>query len=422
MIAIVSKVRMTGLTDWFTKASSLTNGSTSGKTTGSDPHQNSVMLATAHANRNSDTMPLKLLLISSYKDTWNSVRPEAEMFIGLAQQSVDVTLMTQGDAEYVPRFREHGIKIIDFHPKHKIQWSAIRRIRQELKAGHYDVAYLFNNKAITNGLFAAIGQPTRMVSYRGQTGNIYRYDPTSYLTHLHPRLDGILCVANAVRDDLRQHSWLPASHIQTAYKGHDLSWYRDTPADLGQFGIPKGAIVAVCVANDRPRKGLPVLLAASHELAACDNLHLLLVGSGMDKEHITTLIDQSPMRERIHVAGFRRDAPALVAACQISVLASIKREGLPKTVIEAMAYGVTPVVTNTGGSAELLIDGDSGYVVPPNDAKALAKAIAALHADPARCQEMGKRARQRIAEIFNLENSVRDTKHFLEFVAGINGQ
>lgn len=344
------------------------------------------------------------------------------MFIGLAQQGVDVTLMTQGDAEYVPRFRKYGIKIIDFHPKQKFQWSAILRIRQELKAGQYDVAYLFNNKAITNTLFAAIGLPTKLVSYRGQTGNIYRYDPTSYLTHLHPRLNGILCVANAVRDDLRQHSWLPESHIQTAYKGHDLSWYQDTPADLAQFGIPKWATVAVCVANDRPRKGLPVLLAASHDLAQCKNLHLLLVGSGMDKDHIKALIDQSPMRERIHVAGFRRDAPALVAACQISVLASIKREGLPKTVIEAMAYGVTPVVTNTGGSAELLINDESGYVVPPNDAPALAKAISSLYAHPIRCQEMGQHARRRIAETFNLENSVRDTKRFLELVTeqGLN--
>ncbi len=363
-------------------------------------------------------MPLKLLLISAYKDTWNSVRPEAEMFIGLAQQGLDVTLMTQGDAEYVPRFREHGIRVIDFHPKKKFQWSAIRRIRQELKTGHYDVAYLFNNKAITNTLFAAIGLPVKIVSYRGQTGNIYRWDPTSYLTHLHPRLNGILCVANAVRDDLRQHSFLPSAYIQTAYKGHDLNWYQDTPADLSQFGIPTDAVVAVCVANDRPRKGLPVLLSASSSLADCEKLHLLLVGSGMDKAHIKTLIEQSPMRERIHVAGFRRDAPALVAACQISVLASIKREGLPKTVIEAMAYGVTPVVTRTGGSAELLEDGSSGYVVPPADANALAEAIRKLYKNPEQCRAMGVKARERIRDIFNLQNSVRDTLEFLKFIVG----
>lgn len=359
-------------------------------------------------------MLLKLLIISSYTDTWNSVRPEAEIFIGLAKLGADVTLMTQGDAEYVPRFREHGVKIVDFHPKKKFQWASIKRIRQELKAGAYDAVYMFNNKAITNTLFAAIGLPVAAVSYRGQTGNIYRYDPTSYLTHLHPRLDGISCVANAVRDDLRQHSRLPSESIRTIYKGHSLDWYQDEPANLSEFGIPDGAFVVGCVANDRPRKGLPVLLEATRRLRADSNIHLLLVGGGMDSDHIAQLIKQSPMAERIHVAGFRKDAPALIAACDVSVLPSIKREGLPKTVIEAMAYGTTPVVSDTGGSAELIEHGESGLVVQPGDSSGLAKAIEQLWRDPARCSEMGDAARVRIPKYFSTEKAAQDTLNFLQ--------
>ena len=359
-------------------------------------------------------MALKLLIISSYNDTWNSVRPEGEIFIGLSRLGVDVTLMTQGGAEYVPRFKENGITVIDYHPSKKFQWSAIKRIRQELKAGQYDAVYMFNNKAITNALFAAIGLPTVMVSYRGQTGNIYWYDPTSYLTHLHPRLDGISCVANAVRDDLRQQSRLPAENIHTIYKGHSLDWYHDKPADLAQFGIPADAFVVGCVANDRPRKGLPVLLEATHALPLNRNIHLLLVGSGMDSDAIKTLIDASPLKDCIHVAGFRRDAPALIAACHASVLPSIKREGLPKTVIEAMAYGVTPVVSDTGGSAELIEDGVSGFVVQPGRADQIAKALTSLSEDPQRCREMGAEAKTRIPLYFSIEKSALDTLSFIQ--------
>lgn len=364
-------------------------------------------------------MPLKLLIISSYKDTWNSVRPEAEMFIGMAQLGVDVTLMTQGDAEYVPRFREQGVKIIEYHPRKKFQWSAIRRIRHALRAGEYDAAYMFNNKAITNGLFAAIGLPVKMVSYRGQTGNIYRHDPTSYLTHLHPRLNGIICVANAVRDDLRERVFCPQENVVTVYKGHDLNWYQDAPADLAQFGIPNDAFVVGCVANDRPRKGLPVLLEATRELPADSNIHVLLVGGGMDAPHIAQLIAHSPMKDRIHVAGFRKDAPALIAACDVSVLPSLKREGLPKTVIEAMAYGVAPIVSDTGGSAELVADGESGMVVQPGDAEGIAAAIHRLWQDPQACKAMGSRARERIAAQFNTQQSaVQTTLYFERLVAG----
>ena len=365
-------------------------------------------------------MPLKLLVISSYGDSWNSVRPEAEILIGMVKLGVDVTVMTQGDAEYVARFREQGVKVIDFHPTRKFQWSAVKRIRSELKNGGYDAAYLFNNKAIVNALFAAIGLPIKMVSYRGQTGNIYRYDPSCYLTHLNPRLDGILCVANAVRDDLRKHVYLPAERVETIYKGHSLDWYQDAPADLAEFGVPSDAFVVGCIANDRPRKGLPVLLQACHQLHQDQAIHLLLVGGGMDSDAIQKLIADSPMKDRIHVAGFRRDAPAIIAACDVSVLPSTKREGLPKTVIEAMAYGVAPVVSDTGGSAELVIDGESGLVVKPGDSRAIARAVTQLRKNPEYCQQVGKYAKQRIHEVFHTDLSAQHTKTYFERLIGLH--
>ena len=196
--------------------------------------------------------------------------------------------------------------------------------------------------------------------------------------------------------------------------GHALEWYQDRPADLSEFGIPSDAFVVGCVANDRPRKGLPILLEASKSLPADSNIHFLLVGSGMDKEHIAQLIAASPMAERIHIAGFRKDAPALIAACDVSVLPSIKREGLPKTVIEAMAYTTTPIVSDTGGSAELIEDGVSGLVVEPGKVEPLAEAIQSLWENPERTKKMGEKARERIPKFFSTEKSAKDTLAFFE--------
>jgi len=359
-------------------------------------------------------MSLKLLVISDYTDTWNSVRPEAEILIGMVTLGVDVTLMTQAESEYVPRFQEQGVKVIDFHPKKKFQWSAIKRIRSELKGGAYDAVYLFNNKAITNALFAAMGLPVKTVSYRGQTGNIYWYDPSAYLTHLHPRLDGILCVANAVRDDLHQHSYLPKARIQTVYKGHSLAWYQESAADLSEFNIPDGAFVVGCIANHRPRKGVSVLLEAIHAFPADSNIHLLLVGAGMDCHKLSELIKVSPMANRIHVAGFRYDAPELIAACDVSILPSVKREGLPKTVIEAMAYGVPPIVSDTGGSAELVINGESGLVIEPGNRLQIKDAILRLWNDNVLLKKMGHKAKQRIDQKFRTDHSALLTKDYFE--------
>lgn len=353
-----------------------------------------------------DASPLRILCITSQRDALNSIRPEAELFIGLARSGADVTAMTQADSPYADRMRAAGIRVVDFEPRRKLELRAIRAIRSELRAGRHDVLHLFNNKAIANGLLAAIGLPVKAVTYRGQTGNISRFDPSCWLTHLSPRVDRIVCVAEAVRTDLMSEVRDPAKLV-TIYKGHDLGWYEGIrPADRSALGLPADAVLVACVANNRPRKGVPVLIEAVGLLPATPDVHILLVGRGMTSHEIGEQIAATGRAERFHCFDHRDDVLAIVAACDIAVLPSVRREGLPKTVIEAMALGVAPIVTDTGGSAELVVHGESGLVVPPGDARALAEAIHTLASDRQRARVMGQAARRRLGTAFRVEDAV----------------
>lgn len=352
---------------------------------------------------------MKVLWITSHADTVNSIRPEAETLIGLARKGLDCGIMTEGNSVYRETMEAAGIRVIDHVPGKKFAPRDVRFIRRHLQRGDYDILHLFNNRAIANGLCAARGLPVRVISYRGQTGNVHRYDPVCWLTHLNPRIDRVICVADAVRRDLARRRLDPASCV-TIHKGHDLGWYQEDAADLQSlFGIPPSDFVVTTVANYRPRKGLEVLIESTHHLPQDAPIRFVLVGDGMDNRHLTNRISSSPFRDRIHRAGFRTDACAIVAASDCSVLPSVKREGLPKTVIEAMAYGVCPVVTNTGGSAELVVDGDCGLVVPPGDPGALAAALVRLFRQPQLTREMGARARTRIGEHFNVRQTIQQT-------------
>ena len=91
-----------------------------------------------------------------------------------------------------------------------------------------------NSRAITNAAFAVIGTSVKMVNYRGTVSGAYRHDPTSYLTHLHPRVDGIICQADAVRDYMRRQVWRSIK-IETVYKGQNLDWFTGEKADLGEI-------------------------------------------------------------------------------------------------------------------------------------------------------------------------------------------
>lgn len=354
---------------------------------------------------------MQILCISNHGDTFNSVRPEAEIFVGLARAGVQVTVMTRENSAYAQIMREAGIEIIDFIPERKFSLKAIKKIRRTLREGAHEIVYAFNNPAIANAAIACIGMPAKLVTYRGQTGNISRWDPTAYLTHLNPRVDNIICVSRATRDDLRTQVRHPES-VVAIYKGHSLDWYRQSPADLAEFGIPKGAFVVVSVANNRPRKGVPTLIEAAGQVPSELPVWWLLIGSGMDSPEIGELVDKSPCKDRIVLAGHRKDAPAIVAACQVSVLASLKREGLPKTVIEAMAYGVAPVVSDTGGSAELVVDGESGIIVQPGDSRAIAEAVERLYRDETLRVRMGAAARTRIETHFNVSQTVEQHHEF----------
>jgi glycosyltransferase involved in cell wall biosynthesis len=352
-------------------------------------------------------VPIKVLAISNYdKPGIHDIRPEAEMFIGLKERGVDVEFMTKRDCHYGQRLQACGIPVHDHIPRRKFSWASIRTIRGVLTRGRHDIIHLFNNNAIVNGIFASLGLPVKVVTYRGQTGNISRRDPTCYLTHLSPRVDRIVCVSDAVRESLVGEVSDPRKLV-TIYKGHDLRWYEGArPADRAALGVPADAFLVACVANYRPRKGIEVLLEATQRLAADTPIHLIIVGRGMTEPSVRDRVAASPIASHIHLLGFRKDVLEIVAACDATVLPSIKREGLPKTVIESMALGVTPIVTATGGGPELIQHGESGLVVAPGNANALASAMLELQAERDRNRRMGLAARQRLATHFTLQASV----------------
>jgi len=358
---------------------------------------------------------MKILVCSSYKHAWNSVRPEAEMFIAMVRQGHQVTIATQGDAEYVARFKDNSIKVMDCFPRRKICLKTIKTLHHELIDGNYDICYAFNSKTIPNAAFACIGTKAKLVVYRGTTGGLYRHDPSAYLTQLHPRVDGIVCVSNAVQKDVAKRVWKNKKNVVTIYKGHQLDWYQVPATSRSEFGLSDKDIIAVCAAHVRPSKGISILLQAT-QFINNPNFHLILAGSGYEPHF--DKIKASPMTDRIHYIGHRTDIPSLMTMADFQVQPSISGEGLPRTIIEAMANGTPSVVTTTGGSPELVIDGETGYIVAAGDAKAFADAMNKLITDPEKIKLMSQAAQRRLDQEFNAKNTVeRHLDFFTQLLA-----
>lgn len=354
---------------------------------------------------------INLLAITHHnRENINPIRPEASQIIGLHKSGkVKVTVLCNPESTLIPFFEKHGIEVLIDPLDKKLSLVTIKKIRQLIAEKNIDILHLFNNIACNNGATAAIGTNVKVIAYRGQTGNISRLDPASYLTLLHPRLNKIICVANAVTEDLQQHIWGNKNKVETVYKGHDPSWYQNEPTDLSFLNLKENSFVMSLVANLRPRKGLPVLMEAMSLLPDDINIDLLLVGADPESEKIQELIKLSKKASRVHALGYREDAPEIAAACDVTLLPTTKREGLCRAVLEANSYGVPSIVSDTGGNAELVKNGVTGIVVPPSDSRALADAILELYNNRELCKQYGKQARKRAITKFNVQQGVDAT-------------
>jgi len=359
---------------------------------------------------------LNILIAAGSRGALSQLRPEFESFIAMAERGHNVTIVIKPDSVYVPRLRELGIRMLDCYPDKKVDLKSIRALRAELRRTRYDIIYATTSKTIPNTAFAAIGFPVKLVAYRGTTGGLHRHDPTAYLTILHPRVDGVICVSEAVRQDVLRQVWKNRDQVVTIHKGHNLDWSSQSPADLGEFGIDAEDFVVICAVNARPSKGIDIMLEAANQLAHLGNLHLLLVGKGMDDEPYSTLIAGNRMRERIHVAGFRNNAPELIAASDVLVQPSRSGEGLPRAVMEAMGYGTPVIITDTGGGKEVVEDGVSGFVIPVEDPAAISRRVEQLYKDADLRRQLAESGKKNLQDRFS---SVGTTDKYLAYFSAL---
>ena len=298
--------------------------------------------------------------------------------------------------------------------RRRLDFEAVSVLRRIMQDDGYDLAYVPEKRPLLNLLIAAHGKPLKVIAYRGIVGNLNAWNPEVRLTYLSSKVKRVVCVCEAVRRSLEKAGFDPR-RLVTIYKGHDPAWYRPAPRSaLAQFGIPADAFVVGSAAKMRPRKGFEVLLEAAARLSS-RNIHFLLLGEIVDRR-LPPLAAKLGVERFVHFAGFRRDAAELMGACDVFCMPSLRREGVPRALLEAMAQGVPPVVTTSGGLPEVVNNGESGLVVPPGVPNALAYAISVLADDPTFRRCAADAARARVATAFNIENTVRGYLDLIEQV------
>jgi sugar transferase (PEP-CTERM/EpsH1 system associated) len=210
-------------------------------------------------------------------------------------------------------------------------------------------------------------------------------------------VDRFVCVSREVAE-LSRDQGIADSKLSTIVNGIDISRFR--------FGAPDPAGAIVTVARLSPEKDLANLIRAT-ALAAerVRDLRVEVAGNGPCAEELQRLASELGVGERIRFLGEIRDVPALLARARMFVLPS-RSEGIPLTVLEAMACGLPVIATRVGGLPEVVEDALTGVLVPSADPAALAEAVIEIWNDPGRADRMGRSGRRRAEERFDVRRMV----------------
>ncbi len=225
----------------------------------------------------------------------------------------------------------------------------------------------------------------------------------------------VITVSNATRDNYADLTGLPLSRFRTIYNGIDLDRFEpaaDKTSRRQELGLPTDGALVTMVGVLRPGKGHEVAIEAARHLPGA---HFLLVGDG-EPEYRARLEDQARLlTHRVHFLGQRMDVAAILSASDIFVLPS-DSEALPTVLIEAGASALPVVASHVGGVPEIIEDGITGILIPPQDPQALANAVKRLICDPSLVRRMGDQAYQRVHARFTLSSQTRELIDLYESV------
>jgi glycosyltransferase involved in cell wall biosynthesis len=219
------------------------------------------------------------------------------------------------------------------------------------------------------------------------------------------RRDRVVAVGQAVRDALVANDGFPEKRVGVIYNGIDLDRFTDPAEDhrsiRREMGIGDSDFAILQVARlDYLKDHATAIRSLARVLPHRPDARLVLVGEGPELGAIQALVRQHGLEAHVRLLGLRKDVPRLLTGADLFLLTSIS-EGIPLTVIEAMAAGLAVVSTRVGGVPEVVAEGRSGLLAPAGDDAALAEAICRLAADPALRKEMGRQGRERSQTLFS---------------------
>lgn len=351
--------------------------------------------------------------------------PERQM-LGLANalpstyQSTFLSFPESGCAGFLRKSREAGHQSDVVRSDFPNGFRVINELTDRLRSLRADVFITHGYKSNLFGRPAArrAGLPIISVS-RGWTGESWKVRLYDAIDRAHLRMmDHVVCVSEGQADKVRRLGVRPQrmSVIHNAARLEAFEFPdRSHHARLHEIAGGEGEII-LAAGRLSPEKGFAVLVeSAAQVLQRFPGCRFVLFGEGAERATLERRVAELGIGDRFRMPGLRSDLDSLLPWADLVVLPSFT-EGLPNVALEAGAAGVPVVATAVGGTPEVVIDGETGLLVPPGNASALADGIARLLGDPSLRANFRVTAQQWMRDRFSFEMQANAYIHLFEML------
>jgi len=340
---------------------------------------------------------------------------------GLKNRGHRSEIVCQPGKELEARARDKGVAV---HPvKMRAEWdvAAVIKIRSIIKARSIDIVHMHTSHAHTLGVAAArfAGRAKTVVARRVDF-SIYRHWLSLSGLKYKFGVDRYVAISHAIKDVLVKDG-IPADTIEVVHSGIDLGRFEgiDGSSIRAELGIPVDAPVIGTVAHFAWHKGLEYLVDAAPFVAdEIDGVRIVFVGSGSLEEEIKQRAAASGANDQIVFAGFRTDVAQCLDMFDIFVMPSVM-EGLCTSILDALAARKPVVASQAGGIPEIIENGETGLLVPPGDAAALAGGLIRALREPELAARMAEQGRQKVQELFSIDAMVEGNVKVYERLLGL---
>ncbi len=293
----------------------------------------------------------------------------------------------------------------------------VLRIAKALKVGGFTIAHTWGIYAGLYGRLAAVLARTPITVASDRQTTSWHKGASSPLYHAIDRLlsrwtTATIANSNAVQRYTLSKGISPRK-IRVIYNGVDVTRYAHGDAQRVRSELrlePDTPTVGVIARLDPMKGHRCLLLAVPLVLRAMPRTRFLVAGEGFLRDELTRLTVHMGLQSSVCFLGLRSDVPDLLAALDVLVLPSKEGEGLPNVLLEAMAAAKPVIATAVGGNAEIVVHGQTGFLVRPEDPAALARSITQVLRDPYMARTMGRTGFRRVTSVFSMRRMVQGTQ------------